>query len=70
MGGAARRAQIGYRNRSLMARMPKQPLITIVVDDESVRQALMGLMRAFGFVSKRYPCAEDFLRSGRLRCAA
>src|SRR5918996_1188376 len=53
-----------------MARMPKQPLITIIDDDESVRQALMGLMRALGFVSEGYPCAEDFLRSGRLRRTA
>ena len=50
--------------------MPKQPLITIVDDDESVRQALMSLMRALGFVSEGYPCAEDFLRSGRLRQTA
>jgi FixJ family two-component response regulator len=50
--------------------MPKQPLITIVDDDESVRQALMSLMRSLGFVSDAYACAEDFLRSGRLRRTA
>jgi len=50
--------------------MPKQPVITIVDDDESVRQALMSLMRALGFVSEAYPCAEDFLSSGRLHRTA
>jgi FixJ family two-component response regulator len=46
--------------------MPKQPVITIVDDDRSVREALMSLMRAVGLVCEAYPCAEDFLRSGRL----
>ena len=50
-----------------MAEMPKKPLITIVDDDESVREALMSLMRALGFISEAYECAEDFLKSGRLR---
>jgi FixJ family two-component response regulator len=50
--------------------MPKQPVITIVDDDESVRQALMSLMRALGFACEAYPCAEDFLRSGRLHRTA
>lgn len=45
--------------------MPKQPVITIVDDDESVREALMSLMRAVGFACEAYACAEDFLRSGR-----
>jgi FixJ family two-component response regulator len=47
--------------------MPRKPVITIVDDDESVREALMSLMRALGFASEAYPCAEDFLRSGRLQ---
>jgi FixJ family two-component response regulator len=46
--------------------MPKQPVITIVDDDESLREALLSLMRAVGFVGEAYPCAEDFLASGRL----
>jgi FixJ family two-component response regulator len=45
--------------------MPKRPLITIVDDDESVREALMSLMRAVGFACQAFPCAEDFLKSGR-----
>jgi FixJ family two-component response regulator len=46
--------------------MPNKPVIAIVDDDESVREALMSLMRALGFVSEAYGCAEDFLRSARL----
>ncbi len=48
------------------AEMPNKPVITIVDDDEFVRTALMSLMRALGFVSEAYRCAEDFLKSGRL----
>ncbi|HZA02609.1 MAG TPA: response regulator [Hyphomicrobiaceae bacterium] len=47
--------------------MPKKPVIAIVDDDPSVREALMSLMRALGFVSEAYGCAEDFLRSARLQ---
>ena len=50
--------------------MPKQPVISIVDDDESVRQALVSLMRTLGFACKAYPSAEDFLRSGRLHRTA
>lgn len=47
--------------------MPKkQPVIAIVDDDASVREAIMSLLRAWGFSTEAYPCAEDFLKSGRL----
>jgi FixJ family two-component response regulator len=39
-------------------------LISIVDDDESMRLALAGLVRSFGFEAKAYKSAEDFLRSG------
>ena len=48
--------------------MPKKkPVIAIVVvdDDELVREAIMSLMRAVGFATEAYPCAQDFLTSGR-----
>jgi FixJ family two-component response regulator len=45
----------------------KKPVIAIVDDDESVREAIMSLLRAVGFTSEAYPCAEDFLTSGRLQ---
>jgi len=48
--------------------MPKkQPVIAIVDDDDSIREATMSLMRALGFSAEAYPCAEDFLKSGRLQ---
>lgn len=37
------------------------PLISIVEDDESLRQALIGLVRSLGYRVAGYPCAEDFL---------
>jgi FixJ family two-component response regulator len=46
--------------------MPDKPVIAIVDDDKSVREALMSLMRALGFASEAYDCAETFLSSGRV----
>jgi FixJ family two-component response regulator len=42
-------------------------LIAIVDDDESVRVALGGLMKAVGYDSEVFASAEAFLRSGRAR---
>jgi FixJ family two-component response regulator len=39
------------------------PMISIVDDDSSVREATMDLLRAMGFMAKVFPCAEDFLAS-------
>jgi len=41
----------------------KRPVIAIVDDDESVREATMSLMRASGFAVEAFACAEDFLSS-------
>ena len=44
--------------------MPKRkPLISIVDDDESVREAAKGLMKSLGYTAETFPSAEDFLRS-------
>jgi FixJ family two-component response regulator len=43
--------------------MVASPLISIVDDDESAREALLGLVRALGFVGATFPSAADFLRS-------
>jgi FixJ family two-component response regulator len=44
--------------------VPKQKrLISIVDDDESVREATKGLMKSLGFMAEVFPCAEDFLQS-------
>jgi len=41
------------------------PLISIVDDDESVREAVGGLLKALGFETQVFACADDFLRSAR-----
>ena len=43
--------------------MDKRPMISIVDDDESVREATMSLMRAAGYEPEAFPCARDFLNS-------
>jgi FixJ family two-component response regulator len=43
--------------------MPTPPLITVVDDDESVRESLPDLLREFGFESLTFASAEEFLAS-------
>lgn len=45
--------------------MAKRPIVSIVDDDEFVREATMSLMRAAGFSPEAFPCADDFLKSER-----
>lgn len=46
------------------------PLISIIDDDESLRLALVGLVRSFGYEGRGYTSAETFLDSGdAARCA-
>jgi FixJ family two-component response regulator len=46
------------------------PQIAIVEDDASVREALQGLLEAFGFAAEVFSSAEEFLRSVRLNDTA
>jgi FixJ family two-component response regulator len=39
-------------------------LVAVVDDDESVRESLPGLLNEFGFDSKAFATAEEFLQSG------
>jgi len=51
--------------------MPPRPLIACVDDDASVREALEGLLLAFGFAVEVFASAEDLLKSaplGRISC--
>ena len=43
------------------------PLISVVDDDESVRESLDGLIRSVGFAVKAFASAEEFLNSDHLR---
>jgi FixJ family two-component response regulator len=44
----------------------RAPLISIVDDDQSVGEAIKGLMKAVGFDAEAFTSAEDFLGSNRL----
>jgi FixJ family two-component response regulator len=51
--------------------MGNHALISVVDDDESVRESLPDLLRAFGFAVRAFSSAEDFLASdciGQTKC--
>jgi FixJ family two-component response regulator len=51
--------------------MMLRSLISIVDDDESVRESLPDLLREFGFAARAFSSAEEFLTSdcvGETRC--
>jgi len=47
--------------------LPTKTLISIIDDDESGREALMGLMKSFGFTVEAFPSAVDFLACPNVR---
>ena len=51
--------------------MVTRSLVSVVDDDESVRESLPALLRAFGFSAEAFSSAEEFLASafvGQTRC--
>jgi FixJ family two-component response regulator len=51
--------------------MAMRPLISVVDDDESVRESLPDLLRELGFAAEAFSSAEEFLASdclGQTRC--
>lgn len=51
--------------------MVTPPLISVVDDDESVRESLPDLLKEFGFAVQAFSSAEEFLASdylGQTRC--
>jgi len=46
--------------------LPKVPVISIVDDDESVREATKGLVRSLGYVAATFASSEEFLNSDRV----
>src|ERR1700687_1122446 len=47
--------------------MSIKPSIAVVEDDDSVREATIGLLRSHGFIAKGFPSAGEFLKSNRIR---
>jgi FixJ family two-component response regulator len=44
-------------------RATERPLVSVVDDDESVRESLPDLLGEFGFAARAFPSAEEFLAS-------
>jgi len=45
------------------SRTPERPLVSVVDDDESVRESLPDLLGEFGFAARAFSSAEEFLAS-------
>jgi FixJ family two-component response regulator len=57
-----------HRDRPVIA---NPPLVSVVDDDESIRESLPDLLRELGFAARAFSSAEEFLAShhlGRTRC--
>lgn len=50
--------------------MSPDPLISIVDDDDSLRVAMVGLVRSLGYRASGHPTAEAFLASGEAAAAS
>jgi FixJ family two-component response regulator len=51
--------------------MTNRPLVSVVDDDESIRESLPDLLNEFGCTAKAFSSAEEFLASGyveKTRC--
>jgi FixJ family two-component response regulator len=46
--------------------MPERLLVSVVDDDESVRESLPDLLREFGYAAKAFSSAEEFLASAHV----
>jgi FixJ family two-component response regulator len=53
-----------------MAIDEKNKLVAILDDDDSVRSALQGLLKAVGLPAQAFASAEEFLQSGQQRLIA
>ena len=47
--------------------MAIKPSIAVVEDDDSVREATIGLLRSHDFIAKGFPSEDAFLNSNRIR---
>ena len=46
--------------------LPKDPLISIIDDDTSVREATKGFVRSMGYAAESFASAEEYLESDRV----
>ena len=46
--------------------LPKDPLISIIDDDTSVREATKGFVRSMGYAAEAFASAEEYLESDRV----
>ena len=53
-----------------MASEAKKTLVAIVDDDDSVRMALQGMLKAIGVPAQAFASGEEFLKSGQQHQAA
>jgi FixJ family two-component response regulator len=56
-------AQLYEKTALRVTVMSTRPLITVVDDDESVRESLPDLLKEFGFEAQTFSSAEEFLAS-------
>src|ERR1700728_1233454 len=50
--------------------MSKVPIISIVDDDDLVREAMQALIESLGYASEAFASAEEYLKSDRVRDTA
>ena len=50
--------------------MPNDPLISVIDDDDSLRRAIVALVRSLGYEASGHASAEDFLATGEIARSA
>src|SRR5262245_46830741 len=50
--------------------LPQVPMISIVDDDVSAREAIQGLVRSVGYAAATFASVEEFLNSGRVHATS
>jgi FixJ family two-component response regulator len=65
MDAACGRAHCSVVHHQVKSAM-ERPLLSVVDDDESVRESLPDLLREFGFSARAFSSAQDFLSSDYL----
>ena len=56
--------RVGHRlGMDFRQETPERPLVSVVDDDESVRESLPELLREFGFAASAFSSAKEFLSS-------